>query len=139
MKHALFDKMPPRKALPILNRERKARAQGHWGPWETLDAAEAMKGARGWAAQVTEVYRNRVFSVLVRHDASGATHMAVSSLSGIRPSWYEMQRIKDDIAGETATAVEVYPPRAEVVDGADMFHIWVIPGALPFSLFNAGV
>ena len=35
-----------------------------------------------------------------------------------------------------ATAVEVYPPSDQVVDGADMFHIWVLPEPLPFSLYE---
>ncbi len=45
-----------------------------------------------------------------------------------------MQRIKDEIAGYDATAIEVYPPKSEVVDEADMFHIWVLRGKLPFGL-----
>lgn len=45
-----------------------------------------------------------------------------------------MQRIKDELAGVDATAIEVYPPKAEVIDQADMFHIWVLPGKLPFGL-----
>ena len=61
-------------------------------------------------------------------------HLAVSSLSGQRPTWPEMQRIKDELAGPEATAIEVYPPRDQVVDEADMFHIWVLRGRLPFGL-----
>ena len=45
------------------------------------------------------------------------------------------ERIKDEIAGPDATAVEVYPPQAEIVDDADMYHLWVLPAPLPFSLF----
>jgi hypothetical protein len=73
-----------------------------------------------------------------KHDRTlenGVRHLAVSSLSGIRPTWREMQRIKDSIAGCNKTAVEVYPPATEIVDQADMFHIWVLPEPLPFSLF----
>lgn len=120
-----------RKAL--LERERKLRAAGQWGDWETLHFPPGSAG-QDWAACFTTVRRNKVFSVLDRMDFSGARHLAVASLSGIRPTWREMQRIKDELAGEEATAVEVYPPRAEVVDEADMFHIWVLPGRLPFSL-----
>lgn len=58
----------------------------------------------------------------------------MASLSAIRPSWWEMQRIKDELAGKGCTAVEVYPPADEVVDDADMFHIWVLPEPLAFSL-----
>ena len=32
------------------------------------------------------------------------------------------------------TAIEVYPPQADVIDQADMFHIWVLRGRLPFGL-----
>jgi len=74
-----------------------------------------------------------VFSVLER-PVVGATHLAITSLSGVRPTWWEAQRIKNEIAGEAATAVEVYPPASEVVDEADMYHLWILPDPLPFSL-----
>ena len=67
-------------------------------------------------------------------DFSGARHLAISSLSGIRPTWPEAQRMKNELAGDDATAVEVYPPQGEVVDQADMYHLWVLPGPIPFSL-----
>lgn len=62
-------------------------------------------------------------------------HYGISSLSQERPTWWEAQRIKDELAGKDRTAVEVYPPRDEIVDGADMFHIWVLPEGLPFGLW----
>ena len=62
------------------------------------------------------------------------THLGVSSLSGIRPTFHEMQRIKNDLAGQDATAIEVYPPQHQMVDEADMFHLWVLRGKLPFGL-----
>lgn len=58
------------------------------------------------------------------------------SLSQERPTWWEMQRIKCDLSGKQSTAVEVYPPSDQVVDGADMFHIWVLPEPLSFGLSN---
>ena len=125
--------VPPKERLRLLALERKFRASGNWGPWETIPLDPGAMG-EGWAGQCHQVRRNRVFAVLVRLDASGVVHLAVSSLSGIRPSWPEMQRIKDEIAGPAATAIEVYPPQAHVVDEADMFHIWVLRGNLPFGL-----
>lgn len=118
----------------LLDLEARRRKSGAWGGWETITFPPGTSGTAGWAAEVTKVHRNRVFSVLDRIDFSGARHLAIASLSGIRPTWHEMQRIKDEIAGANATAVEVYPPRAEIVDGADMYHLWVLPGRLPFSL-----
>jgi hypothetical protein len=38
-----------------------------------------------------------------------------------------MQRIKDTLAGPDRAAVEVYPPASEVVDQANMYHLWVLP------------
>ena len=42
--------------------------------------------------------------------------------------------LKRAIRVADATAIEVYPPQADVVDEADMFHIWVLRGKLPFGL-----
>lgn len=120
----------------ILAAADRARKSGDWGEWEKLTFPRySVNQVEGWAAEITTAYRNRVFSVLWRDVPGNIVHLAVTSLSEIRPSWPEMQRIKDELAGEGATAVEVYPPRAEIVDQANMYHIWVLPNGLPFSLF----
>ncbi len=133
MRDDVLKTVPPKERHRLLALERKYRASGEWGPWDPLPLAPG-QGGYGWAGQCHQARRNRVFAVLVRLDASGVVHLAVSSLSGIRPSWPEMQRIKDEIAGPDATAIEVYPPKAHVVDEADMFHIWVLRGHLTFGL-----
>lgn len=117
----------------LLARERKRRRSGDWGDWDTLTFAPGCAGG-GWAAFITTAHRNKVFSVLDRQAEAGVRHLAVSSLSGQRPTWPEMQRIKNELAGSEATAIEVYPPHDQVVDEADMFHIWVLRGRLPFGL-----
>lgn len=116
----------------LLEREKTLRRTGAWGPWETLllDPPQDF----GHVGIFSKAHRCAVFSVLDRLDYSGARHLAISSLSGIRPSWPEAQRIKNELAGEGATAVEVYPPQGEVIDQADMYHLWVLPGRLPFSI-----
>lgn len=124
----------PKERLRLLALERKFRASGDWGAWERLPLTPGQAGTNGWASECQVCHRNRVFAVLERMDATGVTHLAVSSLSGVRPTWPEMQRIKDEIAGPEATAIEVYPPLSQVVDEADMFHLWVLRGKLPFGL-----
>lgn len=116
----------------LLSTERKRRQNGSWGPWEKLTFPRGSAGD-GWAADFTVAHKNSVFAVLDRTLPNGVRHLAISSLSGDRPSWLEAQRIKTEIAGPDATAVEVYPPDAEIVDQADMYHLWVV-GRLPFSL-----
>ncbi len=117
----------------LLRKEEQARKSGAWGEWETLTFPPGSAGSK-WAAEFTTAHRNRVFSVLDRTLPNGVRHLAVTSLTQVRPSWWEMQRIKNEIAGEECTAVEVYPPQGDVVDGADMFHIWVLPSGLGFGL-----
>jgi hypothetical protein len=47
-----------------------------------------------------------------------------------------MQRIKNELAGPERVAVEVYPPVSQLVDHANMYHLWVFEAgfALPFGL-----
>lgn len=117
----------------LLAAEAKNRFGGLWGAWEEITFPRGSVGC-GWAAEFTKAHKNKVFSVLDRTLENGVRHLAVASLSGVRPNWHEMQRIKDEIAGCDRTAVEVYPPATEIVDEADMFHIWVLTDRLPFSL-----
>ncbi len=116
----------------LLEAEAARRRTGAWGGWEIVRFAEPQ--SFGHVGTFSVAHKNGVFSVLDRMDISGARHLAISSLSGIRPTWPEAQRIKNELAGAEATAIEVYPPQSEVIDQADMYHLWVLPGRLPFSL-----
>jgi hypothetical protein len=53
-------------------------------------------------------------------------------------SWTDCQRIKREVllTGAERAAVEVYPPESELVDSANMYHLWVLPLGfrLPFTL-----
>lgn len=128
--HDPLRRVPTKERKKLLESERRRRRSGDWGEWALVENPYRL--GNGWLAEVDHARVNRVFSVLVR-DVGTAVHLAVSSLTGTRPTWWEMQRIKNEIAGERATAVEVYPPQGEVVDGADMFHLWIVD-PLPFSL-----
>lgn len=129
--------LPRAERRQLLNAEEKARKAGVWPKWEVKLLPNGT-GGDGWSEEVRVAYRNRIFCVLERPLENGGKHLTVSSLSGVRPTWHEMQRIKDELAGPEALAVEIYPPHAEIVDGADMFHIWVVPDrdAAPFNQFS---
>lgn len=45
--------------------------------------------------------------------------------------WADLQRIKNEIVGPGARAVEVYPPRSELIDDANLYHLWVWPHDVP--------
>lgn len=135
MGHPVLANISRNERRHLLAKEAKARRAGTWSAWETLTFPPGTVG-RGWAAEFTTAHRNNVFAVLDRTLGNGVRHLAISSLSENRPTWHEAQRIKDEIAGEDATAVEVYPPRSEIVDDANMYHLWVVTVPLPFSLAN---
>lgn len=56
-------------------------------------------------------------------------------------NWRDMQRVKNELAGEHRVGIEVFPPVAEVVDQANIYHLWVLPEGfrLPFSLDMPGM
>lgn len=51
-------------------------------------------------------------------------------------SWYDLQRIKNELVGSDRTAVEVYPSESQLVDDENLYHLWVLPSGfeLPFGL-----
>jgi len=117
----------------LIKREERLRASGEWGQWERIPLPSGT-GGRGWNKEVRGVHRNAVFAVLER-PTTGAVHYAISSLSGVRPTFHEMQRIKNDLTGAETTAVEVDTPQSQLVDEADMFHFFVVD-PLPFTIFG---
>jgi len=42
-------------------------------------------------------------------------------------SWSDLQRIKNELIGNDRMAVEVYPREEDLVDSANMYHLWVFP------------
>ncbi len=131
MANPVLNHVPQKQAKKLIQTEAARRRTGNWGDWETMPGPFSEQ--RGWLSQCTRAHVNRVFSVLERN-VGDVVHLAVSSLSERRPTWPEMQRIKDEIAGPDATAVEVYPLHDEIVDEANMYHIWVLPEHLGFGL-----
>lgn len=129
-------RFPRNNRRALLDRERRRRKSGEWPAWVRHDLLPGQAGS-GWAGEFTHAHVNDVFSVLDRTLPDGTRHLMINSLSNERPSWWEAQRIKNEIAGVNATAVEVYPPQSEVVDDADAYHLWILPAPLGFSLHPA--
>lgn len=147
MTNPVLATMPRHVRRAILDKEGSRRRTGNWGPWQQLTDLDmsAFKlnhtSPGNWVRECHKMMVCDVFSVFVRKVPIGTgnvLHLAVASMSGERPTFHEMMRIKNEMCGPEHTAVEVYPPEAEVVDGADMFHIWVLPGPLPFGLWTGG-
>jgi hypothetical protein len=56
-------------------------------------------------------------------------------------SWSELQRIKNELTHSERTAVQVYPKESQLVDEANMAHLWVYPENynLPFRLLGSQI
>lgn len=117
--------------------ERKG-LKGEWGEWRKTAVPHGVPGTSGWASQIREAWGNNLYAVLIRRfvDDNGCpvTHLAIRTASQLEPPWRDMQRIKNEICGPEATAIQVMPPASELVDEADMYHMWVLSERLPFTL-----
>ncbi|MHC1549442.1 DUF7694 domain-containing protein [Phyllobacterium sp. K27] len=117
--------------------ERRA-LRGEWGDWRKTTLPNGIPGGSGWCKQVRSAWANNLYAVLIRPftDDNGdeVIHLAIRTASNLEPPWRDMQRIKNEICSEESTAVQVMPPASELVDEADMYHMWVVPNRLPFTL-----
>jgi hypothetical protein len=83
---------------------------------------------------------NRVYSVqFYQHDTEwGIVDHLVIRRHDIEPvrSWWDIQRIKNELMGLDRVGIEVYPQDAALVDAANVYHLWVLPEGfeLPFGL-----
>ena len=134
MSHDAMQHLPRVMRRKLIADERRLRHSADWGPWEEIHLPNGVPGTNGWPREVRMACKNRVFSVLMRPVDGKVVHLAVTSLSQQRPTWWEMQRIKSELAGLSATGVEVYPPDDQIVDDAHMYHLWILPESLPFIL-----
>lgn len=50
-------------------------------------------------------------------------------------TWDVLQRIKNDMVGRDELAIEIFPPADQVVNDANIRHLWIVPpDLLPFGL-----
>lgn len=87
-----------------------------------------------------EVWRSRDYLVQVYQEAA-PVHVRLSicrtRLSGDRWAdnipWDDLQRLKAECGFEDWDAVEVYPPAGDVVNVANLRHLWILEDRLAFA------
>lgn len=88
----------------------------------------------------TRVWRSRHFLVQEFRERNGAafrlsvcrtTHNGDRWAENI--TWDELMQIKRECGYADADAVEIYPADKDVVNVANMRHLWIIEGAIPFK------
>ncbi len=114
-------------------------------PWEPLARKhltpdEIAHAPRGSAFR--EAWLNNILSVQVYDRATAwgdVLHLALrrndeSELRG----WDELQRAKNEVVGSHRVAVEVYPAEEEVINQANMRHLFVLPEGFELPLTIRG-
>lgn len=116
--------------------EREKRIVG----WVQHPSPKQLGKGTGWFGELDRVYRQgNEYVVMVRNVETEwgiIQHACIRNAENTDIPWSEKQRIKNEIFGQESSAVEVFPKESELVDEANMYHIWVLPTdfKIPFGL-----
>ena len=101
---------------------------------------EMVQAAGGQPHGLRQVWRSRYFIAQVFEEPGGVWRISVSRamigddgrwLDGI--TWEELQTIKGQVGFADRMAVEIFPPARDVVNVANMRHLWVLAEPLGFA------
>ena len=127
-----------------MNREmmRAAKAEGRrltkkgWNDfYDVTDLAIkkhlTFNGGKAQGRLPDQVFQNNIFVVQVfNHPSSwGEVKRAMIRRNDELPihDWNKIQRIKNEVFGEDAVALEVYPKQKNLIDVANIYWLWVLP------------
>jgi hypothetical protein len=97
-------------------------------------------GASAHEPERSALWRSRDFLVQVFEGTKGVVRLSISrtmidinglALDGI--TWDDLQRLKSEAGFGNSDAVEIYPHDSDVINVANMRHLWIIPGRLSFA------
>lgn len=89
--------------------------------------------------RIVEVWRSRDFLVQIFNEKFGIERLSINMtttdgerwLDGI--SWDDLQRLKRECGRGDKWAVECFPSDRDIVNVANMRHLWVLPEPPPFG------
>jgi len=93
--------------------------------------------------RIVEVWRSRDFLVQIFQEPGGMERISVcrTSLAGGKwvdgISWDDLQRLKRECGRGGMDAVEIFPADRDVVNVANMRHLWVVPNGVDFKWRNS--
>lgn len=107
-----------------------------WGVWQ--DRSEMVR-LYSKIPGMYAAFMNQVISVQLSMDVTEwgeIRHLWIKRHDEKPVQWQEMQRIKNELIGQDRVGLEVYPAVSELIDVANMYHMWILPAAmkLPFTL-----
>lgn len=92
------------------------------------------------APLIRHVWRSRDFLVQIFDEGEGRLRLSVNRTEPTETGWAEgitwddLQRLKREAGYADYPAVEVYPPDGDIVNVANMRHLWVFTKDFPASI-----
>ena len=104
-----------------------------WGEWVASKIAyNRITQQESKVSDNEKLYFNGIYQVclteLGKEGRAGALHLSIHrrDRKAIH-DWRHFQRIKNELAGEEREGMEIYPPESNLFDGANEYHLWVMP------------
>lgn len=134
-------------------RRRPTSSPRPWGPWRYVEHSDeylSKLAAAGLDVDDEIAVGNDRYTVIMRGQRVGADAAFLAGARVLHLSikrndrkpvhdWRDLQRIKNELVGPEAEAVELYPAESRLVDAANQYHLWVLVdgGWFPFG-FDQG-
>ncbi len=75
-----------------------------------------------------ETWMNDLYVVIAKTLPQGATHLSIRRVDRKAcRDWRHFQQIKNQLCGAEREGLELYPAESRLVDGANQYHLWVMP------------
>ena len=122
---------------------KKLRKRVRIDQWTPLEKITDLNPEEEKLLAAREVWGNNLYQIYVQHIEPNEhrghlplIHLSIKRLDRkpIR-DWRDLQRIKDELVGTDAEAVELFPSQQRLVDVANQYHLWCLP---PGQLFPFG-
>ncbi|HET7786351.1 MAG TPA: hypothetical protein VIR81_10185 [Myxococcales bacterium] len=118
-----------------------------WTPFHEIEApAELLPNNRAWAEEgaarwfANSIYVVRLIALKGEPPFGTVVCLTVRTHDHqARHDWRDLQRVKNEILGDSVEAVELYPSEQRVVDNSNYYHLFCFPalatedGRLPFG------
>lgn len=111
--------------------------------WIGKPSPKSLRHGTGWFGELNKAWTDGEYAVMSRTlqtDWGEVEHACIRNIPNTDIPWREKQRIKNELFGAERIAVEVFPEESQLVDEANMYHIWIMPIGfkIPFSLREVG-
>ncbi|KWX71587.1 hypothetical protein AMQ84_27065 [Paenibacillus riograndensis] len=109
------------------------------GYWVGKPSPKSKHVGTGWFGELNKAWSDGKYVVMTRSvetEWGEVIHACIRNADNTDIPWAEKQRIKNELLGEERTAIEVFPANSDLVDEANMYHLWVLPAGmkLPFTI-----